>query len=56
MSVRTQSRTHTHDVIKPLLILPDEYIEMLSGEKDDILEKTEKLAPLLDIPVDMNLY
>ncbi len=54
MSVLSISRTETNDVYKLFLTLPDRNIELMSGEKDYILNKAEKISSSLQVSVKNN--
>jgi len=47
MNVLSISRTETNDVYKLLMVLPDRNIELLSGEKEHILNKAEEISTSL---------
>ena len=54
MSVLSISRTETNDVYKLFLTLPNRNIELMSGEKDYILNKAEKISSSLQVSVKNN--
>ncbi len=54
MSVLTITRTETNDVYKLFLTLPDRNIEIMSGEKDFIFKRAEKISSSLQVPVKNN--
>ncbi|MCF8304541.1 MAG: hypothetical protein K9I94_14805 [Bacteroidales bacterium] len=47
MSVLSISRTETNDTYKLYLYMPDKNIELMSGSKDDVLNKAKKIASSL---------
>lgn len=51
MSVLSISRTETNDVYKLSLTLSNRNIELMSGEKDNILNRAEKISSLLQVSV-----
>jgi len=54
MSVLSISRTATNDTYKLCLNLPDRNIELMSGSKDDILNKAKKIASSLQTSLTNN--
>ena len=54
MSVLSITRTETNDVYKLFLTLPDRKIELMSGEKDYILNRAEKISSSLQVSVKNN--
>jgi hypothetical protein len=51
MSVLSITRTETNDVYKLFLTLSNRTIELMSGEKDYILNRAEKIASSLQVSV-----
>ena len=51
MSVLSITRTETNNVYKLFLTLPNRRIELMSGEKERILKRAEKIASSLQIPL-----
>jgi len=51
MSVLSITRTETNDVYKLFLTLSNRRIELMSGEKDYILNRAEKIASSLQVPL-----
>ncbi len=51
MSVLSITRTETNDIYKLFLILSDRNIELMSGEKDYILNRAEKISSSLQVSV-----
>lgn len=49
MSVLSITRTETNDVYKLFLILSNRNIELMSGEKDYIFKRAEKIASSLQV-------
>jgi len=49
MSVLSITRTETKDVYKLLMILSDRTIELMSGEKDFIIDKAEIISSALQV-------
>jgi len=47
MSVLSMSRTETNVVYKLFLVMPDKSIELMSGEKDYIFNRAEKISSSL---------
>ncbi len=54
MSVLSITRTETNDVYKLFITLPDRKIELMSGEKDYILIRAEKISSSLQVSVKNN--
>lgn len=54
MRVLTLSKTETKTVYKLLMVLSDRTIELMSGEKDVIISRAEKISSSLQIPLDNN--
>jgi len=52
MSVLSITRTETSDVYKLLMTLSNRTIELMSGEKDFIINKAEKISSLLQLSLD----
>ena len=52
MNVLSISRTETHDVCKLFMVLPDKNIELMSGEKEYVVNKAEKISISLQTSVD----
>ncbi len=51
MNVLSISRTETKDVYKLFLVLPEKEIELMSGEKDYILNRAEKISSSLQTSI-----
>lgn len=54
MSVLSITRTETNDVYKLLMTLSNRNIELMSGEKDVIINRAEKISSSLQVPVKNN--
>lgn len=52
MNVLSISRTETHDVYKLFMVLPDKNIELMSGEKEYVVNKADKISISLQTSVD----
>jgi len=55
MHVLSITRNETKDVIKLLMVLPGKKIELMTGEKETILSRAEKISSLLQVPVHHNI-
>lgn len=54
MNVLSLTRNETKDVYKLLMVLPDKKIELMSGEKDYIFDRAEKISSNLQTPIQHN--
>ncbi|RLD59602.1 MAG: hypothetical protein DRJ05_06175 [Bacteroidetes bacterium] len=54
MGVLSITRTETNDVYKLFLTLSNRDIELMSGEKDYILERAEEISLSLQVPIKNN--
>ena len=52
MNVLSISRTETNDVYKLFMVLPDKNIELMSGKKEYVVNKAEKISISLQTSVD----
>jgi len=51
MNVLSISRTETSDICKLFMTLPERNIEIMTGKKDYIQQRAEKISGLLQTPV-----
>jgi len=54
MGVLSISRTTAKDIYKILLVLPRKKIEIMSGERDTVFKRAEKIASYLDTSISTN--
>jgi hypothetical protein len=55
MNVLSLTRNETKEVLKLMMVLPGKRIELMTGEKETLFSKAERISSVLHVPVDYTI-